>query len=190
MKAQLGNISDEELVKAITLDPSDDACEELFGRYHKKIYMWCFTYTHDVDEALDCAQEILIRIFKNIGSFSFRSSLSTWIYRITRNFCLGETTSRKRDWYNRMIVLDEYYEAETAMLGPGKEIEIVEEIERFIDRARDVMTDDELEAFILHYYDGMRIREITAILGCDNLSGARTLIQNARRKFKRIVCER
>lgn len=190
MRTSLEHISDEELVKVIARDSSDEACTELFGRYNKKIYMWCFSYTHDVDEALDCAQEILIRVFKNAGFFLFRSSLSTWIYKITRNYCLGEATSRKRQWYSRMLVLDEYFDAGMVEDDPGKKVEISEDIERFIEKARDVMTDDELEAFILHYYEGMRVREITAILSCDNLTGARTLIQNARRKFKRIVGER
>ena len=49
------------------------------------------------------------------------------------------------------------------------------------------MKDDELEAFVLHYRDGLGVKEITRVLGCENATGARTLIQNARRKFRRMT---
>ncbi|MFN2369837.1 MAG: sigma factor-like helix-turn-helix DNA-binding protein, partial [Candidatus Krumholzibacteriia bacterium] len=49
------------------------------------------------------------------------------------------------------------------------------------------LTADELAAFVLHYRDGLTVGEITRTLGCTNVTGARTLIQNARRKFRRLT---
>ncbi|MBN2070917.1 MAG: RNA polymerase sigma factor [Candidatus Krumholzibacteriota bacterium] len=187
MRARLENITDEDLARLIAADRPEKACEELFGRYNKKIYMWCFSYTHDAEEALDCAQEILMRVFAKIDSFSFRSSLSTWIYRITRNYCLGEIASNRRKWYNRMLVLDELTDFVQGGDEPGKRLEISDDIEWFVEKAEGVISDDEMEAFILHYYEGMRIREISSIMRRENLTGARTLIQNARRKFRKLI---
>ena len=64
------------------------------------------------------------------------------------------------------------------------------DLERIIASAQGVMTEDELGAFVLHYREGLSVREITALLQCENVTGARTLIQNARRKFKRLLDER
>lgn len=178
---------DEELASIIAGDSSEEACAELFRRYNKKIYMWCFTYTHDVDEALDCAQEILIRIFRNIGSFSKRARLSTWVYRVTRNYCLDQLSSRKKQWQSRLLRLEERDAGSRADEDLARNFEISEDLGRFLERAGKVLKEDEMEAFILHYRDGMRVREITSILGCENVTGARTLIQNARRKFRNMT---
>jgi RNA polymerase sigma factor (sigma-70 family) len=40
------------------------------------------------DDAQDAAQEILIRIVTRLGSFDFRSRLSTWAYRVAVNYLL------------------------------------------------------------------------------------------------------
>ena len=66
---------------------------------------------------------------------------------------------------------------------------IAGELGSIIEKARSVMSADELEAFILHYWDGFTVNEVTKILGCENITGARILIQGARRKFRKILSE-
>ena len=61
---------------------SERACEELFHRYQQKVYLWCFNYTRNVEDALDWTQEIFIKIFRNVGRFAGRSRFSTWVTRI------------------------------------------------------------------------------------------------------------
>ena len=48
------------------------------------------------------------------------------------------------------------------------------------------MEADEIEAFVLHYRERLSVGEITRTLGCANTTGARALIQSARRKFRRM----
>lgn len=178
---------DEEIASAIASSPRDELCAELFRRYAKRVYLWCFGYTHDVDQAVEMAQEILAKIFRTIGTFSGRSRFSTWAYQVTRNHCLAELATSRARWRRRLVALDEAVEP----LDPGlaERVDQAEELERLLAAARERMSRDEIEAFVLHYREGLTVREITAILGCGNASGARTLIQGARRKFARLVRE-
>ena len=63
-------------------------------------------------------------------------------------------------------------------------VDEIEDLERILDAAREYMSKDELEAFVLHYREGLTVNEITKIIGCANATGARTLIQNAREEIR------
>lgn len=70
--------------------------EVLVDKYKDKIYNMARNITGSQQEAQDLAQDIFLLIFKNIGSFQGRSSLSTWIYRISINKCLDWQRKQQR----------------------------------------------------------------------------------------------
>jgi RNA polymerase sigma-70 factor, ECF subfamily len=61
------------------------AFEELYGRYHRRIYTLCLRMTGNSAEAEDLTQEIFIHIYRKIGSFRGESALMTWLHRLTVN---------------------------------------------------------------------------------------------------------
>lgn len=190
MRADIRAVTDEELTGYIAGHASEDACTELFRRYNKRIYLWCFNYTHDAEEAVDLAQEIFIKLFRNIGKYEGRSSFSTWAYQVARNHCIGELSRRRTQWRKRLLSTDEEGTPQLADENIYETLDIEEDIGRILEAAKGIIKDEELEAFILHYREGMTVKEITKLLGCENVTGARTLIQNARRKFKRLIEEK
>ena len=53
-------------------------------REHKDtIYMACYMYSKDNTEVEDLYQEVLINLWKSFSSFEGRSSLKTWIWRVS-----------------------------------------------------------------------------------------------------------
>ena len=182
--------TDEALASEIARSPKDELCAELFRRYSKKVYLWCFRYTHDVEEAIELSQEIFIKVFRNIGSFSGFSRFSTWVYQVTRNHCLGELSNRRSQWWKRLHSLEDGTGAEALELEFYTQVDALMDLERILEAAQSCMETGELEAFVLHYREGLTVSEITKVLGCENATGARTLIQNARRKFSRLVQEK
>ena len=48
----------------------------------------CLAYTSSYEDAKDLFQEVLLNAWKAIGSFQNKSSVNTWLYRITINVCL------------------------------------------------------------------------------------------------------
>ena len=178
---------DEELAAALARDGDERACDELYARYKRRVYVWCHGYCHDPDEAVDLAQEIFIKVFTRIGAFDGRSRFSTWVYAVARNHCLGQLSRRGAKWRQRLASLDGVDVEDQRCAEELRSAELQGSLERLLARARDRMAADELEAFVLHYRDGLTVKEITRLLGCTNASGARTLIQNARRKFRRLT---
>ena len=47
----------------------------------------------------DLAQEVFIKVYRNISKFNEESSLYTWIYRITMNTCIDQIKKEKKITY-------------------------------------------------------------------------------------------
>lgn len=69
--------------------------EEVAHRYGRKIYNFAYRLTGDRDDALDLAQEVLLRVRKGLGTYR-PGSFEGWLWRITRNAFIDETRRRRR----------------------------------------------------------------------------------------------
>lgn len=61
------------------------AYEDLITRFQQPVYALALRLLTGQCEAGDVAQEVFLKVFRNISSFRGQSSLKTWIYRITVN---------------------------------------------------------------------------------------------------------
>jgi RNA polymerase sigma-70 factor (ECF subfamily) len=75
---------DYQLARRIA-DGDMQAFEELYERYHRRIYTLCLRMTNNVAESEDLMQEIFIHVYHKIGSFRGESTMMTWLHRVTVN---------------------------------------------------------------------------------------------------------
>jgi RNA polymerase sigma-70 factor, ECF subfamily len=68
------------------------AYEQLIERFQVPVYNLAFRLLNDQSDASDVAQEVFLKVFRNIGHFRGDSSLRTWVYRIAVN----ESHNRRR----------------------------------------------------------------------------------------------
>jgi RNA polymerase sigma factor (sigma-70 family) len=89
-------VSDEELVQQFQSRSagSEAAANELFQRYHSRVATWCYRFTGDRESALDLAQDVFARVYRNLENFRGQSKFSTWLYSVARNHCINEMKSR------------------------------------------------------------------------------------------------
>ena len=73
-----------------------DAFDSLAGRLRATIRRWAMRFTGDADEAEDVTQVVLLKLHDRLGGFRGRSSLTTWLYRVTRNVAAGRQRQRAR----------------------------------------------------------------------------------------------
>ncbi len=74
----------------------ESAYETLLARFQQAVYNTALRLLNDPSDAADVAQEVFIKVFRNVDSFRGQSSLKTWIYRITVN----EAHNHRR-WFKR-----------------------------------------------------------------------------------------
>ena len=87
--------SDDELAAAARSGDTD-ATEALLRSHLARIHATCRRLCRDPGDAEDAAQESLIAIVRGLPRFDGRSSVSSWIYRITTNACMDELRRRRR----------------------------------------------------------------------------------------------
>jgi RNA polymerase sigma-70 factor (ECF subfamily) len=80
------NSEEAELVKRVQAH-DEMAFREIVERYQSKVFSIIFGILRNRNDAEDIAQQVFAKIYFSIKNFDFRSSLLTWIYRITVNEC-------------------------------------------------------------------------------------------------------
>jgi RNA polymerase sigma-70 factor, ECF subfamily len=75
---------DSRLVAALR-EGSEEAYEQLLARFQQPVYTLALRLLNDQAGACDVAQEVFLKVFRNLGGFRNQSSLKTWIYRIAIN---------------------------------------------------------------------------------------------------------
>ncbi len=64
-----------------------NAFNELVLMYQDKVVSYAYGMLSNREDAYDAAQEIFIKIYKNISSFEGKAQFSTWLFRISSNVC-------------------------------------------------------------------------------------------------------
>ncbi len=88
--------ADKQLVERVRAG-DQAAIAELAGTYGSRIFQLAFRYTRNYEDAEEVAQDVLLKVCRNIDAFRGDSALSSWIYRITFNTAMSRLrTSRAR----------------------------------------------------------------------------------------------
>jgi RNA polymerase sigma-70 factor (ECF subfamily) len=159
------------------------AFEELYSRYHRRVYTLCLRMTSNVAEAEDLAQEIFIHVYRKIGSFRGESAMMTWLHRVTVNKVLMHF--RKNSVRRERTTSDgEAPEpAAKARETPSQSL-AVDRIA--LDRAIAQQPPGYRMAFILHDVEGYEHSEIARICG-SAVGTSKSQLHKARKKLHELL---
>ena len=173
---------DDDLLEVVRRDPDPvqrrAAATELIRRYRDAVYLWCYRYTRDREQALDLSQDVLTTVWQKIDAFEGRAKFSSWLFSVTRNRCID--ASRRVE-----PAIDELDDNDLPDPAPWPDAVLDEDGETGLLRVlRDALETDEQEAVWLHYVERIPLDEVTKIMRLDTASGARAVLQRARRKLR------
>ena len=155
-------VEDADLIRGF-LNGSERDFDYLVIRYRDMIFNLCLNITGDYDEAVDCSQEVFIKMYKNLNRFGFRSALSTWLYSIALNTCRNRLSSSYR---KRRVSIDGFENIHHA--GESSEPEFLferSEGERAVRNAIAKLPEEERILIIMRDLEDRSYEEITNITG-------------------------
>lgn len=156
--------SDAELIRGASAG-LDEAREELARRYRGPAYVLALQLLGNREDALDVAQEAMLRLFATIGRLTPGRAVRPWLLAIVRN--------QARDLWRRQRVrrtepIDDAGEglaAELIARAPDPEQTAErEELRRRVWRALARLSEDHREIVVLRDFHGLSYEEIAHVL--------------------------
>lgn len=165
----------------------------LVEKYQTKVVNIAYGMLSNQEDAYDAAQEVFIRIYRNIGNFQGKSSLSTWIYRIVANVCTDLLRKRGR---KSVISLDsspgEEDSAPKELRDPALTPEAaaaLSETQREVRQAISTLVEEQRIIITLYDIEGMSYEEIAHIVDCP-VGTVKSRLNRARKALKKILSEK
>lgn len=90
----LSSSADLQLAQRVA-SGDDNAFAEIYQKHYRHIYRYILGFVCDKFEAEDIAQEVFMRAYTAIYTYSGRAPMSSWLRTIARNLCIDR--SRKRE---------------------------------------------------------------------------------------------
>ena len=152
---------------------SEEAFEELYRRFHSRIYALALRMTRDFGEAEESVQEVFLAAWRSLDAFRGESAFGTWLHAIA----IRSLVSRHRRTVRRAEETIEGDVARLRVVLPETSIDLERAIGRLPDGARAVL--------LLHDVHGHKCREIAEMLGIavgtvkSQLHRARRLVEEA-----------
>jgi RNA polymerase sigma-70 factor (ECF subfamily) len=165
---------DEELVAGILATGSEEAFRVLYRRHSPRIYHVLLRMLASDADAEDALQETWLRCSTQLGTFAWRSALSTWLTSIAVNIARNMLERRGR-WAETELVDDVLPESGEAI---GEPLDF--------ERALAVLPPGCRAAFVLHDIEGYTHEEIAEMLGYTD-GTSKSQVFRARRTLRRLL---
>ncbi|MCL2498713.1 MAG: sigma-70 family RNA polymerase sigma factor [Defluviitaleaceae bacterium] len=88
--------TDMDLIEAC-LGGNQDSFTELVNRYKNLVYSIILRQTRDTEEANDLAQDVFLKVYRNLKSYTPAFKFSTWVMRITGNHIIDQHRKKKAE---------------------------------------------------------------------------------------------
>lgn len=177
-RKNIRKLSDLELVELVKKS-DDNALAELFKRYAPLVMGLCLKYLKDSQVAEDLMMEIFEKLTEKLLKHEVRN-FKSWLFSLSRNECLMVLRKSKLDTTNLENSL--IYQEDTSDKAYTGKIETELKLEA-LDKAMDVLGEDQHKAIRLFYFDFKSYDEIAKLMETP-INKVKSLIQNGKRNLK------
>jgi RNA polymerase sigma-70 factor (ECF subfamily) len=164
------------------------AFREIVERYQAKVFSIIYGILRNRNDAEDIAQQVFAKIYLSVGKFDFRSSLLTWIYKITVNECY--------DYLRKKRVRKLTYESDFS----EDDARMMENVEQSTEKVRPVdetlakrdlimkllekISEEERNLILLKEVEGHSVEELAGMTGM-NQNTIKVKLFRARQKLQK-----
>ncbi len=173
----------EEEIKWIqdVLDGNKQAYGHIINKYKNQLYATILRMTRNPHDAQDLVQEALVKVYYQLGKFEGKGSFSSWIYRVSINYCMDEF--RKKRYKMKQVDIDE----ETLSNHNHPEVIFLKKEEhRQLEKLIQTLPEDERMILLLRYVNELGYQEISELVEIP-ISQVRNKLHRAKKKMRDTV---
>ena len=178
---------DELLLKrAQRGDP--EAFEALMADLESLVWRVCWHYTGQREDASDCGQEAMVKIWRSLPQFRGECAFETWVYRIAATCSLDFLRKRKKERTESIEPLREQgYDPPDEKPGTEEQVIRKDRHER-IRRAIAALPEEQRDALVLTQLEGKSYEAAAALLGFSE-GTVKSRVNRARGRLKEWISE-
>ena len=68
----------------------------IVSEYKNTIYMVCYMFSKNNEQVQDLSQEVLINLWRGLPKFEGKSSIKTWVWRVSLYTCISQQRNKGR----------------------------------------------------------------------------------------------
>ncbi len=144
------------------------AFQELVERYQSKVFSIIHGIVRQRNDVEDIAQQVFTKIYFSMRNFDFRSSLITWIYKITVNECFDYLRKKKvrKLVYESDMSEDEVRRVENSETGSSRGVRTDAKLARrdYVVKLLERVSGEERDLLLLKEVEGYSVEEMASRL--------------------------
>lgn len=129
----------------------------LYRKYQNEIYLYLYSLCHNRELAQDLMQETFLKAILSLKND--HANVRAWLYLVARNLFFNYQNKEKRQV--PLETLEDFVSDDTS---PLLELIIKDEQKKLLYLALEHLPERQREILLLHYFNGLSIKEIAAIL--------------------------
>jgi len=145
------------------------AFREIVERYQAKVFSIIYGILRNHNDAEDIAQQVFSKVYFSIRNFDFRSSLLTWIYKITVNECYDYLRKKRV----RKLVYESDFSEEDALrmeasdpaIDPAVPVDRKLAQQDLVMKLLDRVSEEDRSLILLKEVEGHSVEELAAMTG-------------------------
>lgn len=145
------------------------AFREVVERYQTKVFSIIYGILRNHNDAEDIAQQVFAKVYFSIRNFDFRSSLLTWVYKITVNECydyLRKKRVRKLVYESDFSQEDaQRMEASEPAIDPAAPIDLSLARRDLVTKLLEKVSAEDRNLMLLKEVEGHSVEELAAMTG-------------------------
>lgn len=175
-----------------------DAIARLILRYQDRVFNVILKICGNNDDAAELTQETFVKLIEKIGTFKYKSSFYTWLFRVAVNLALNYCKRRNK---TSMTSIDQQVGADNGstkaelvnFLEDKSSIEPAQmaqkkEVEQILLASLNMLQDDQRTIIVLRDIESMSYEDIAKALDIE-LGTVKSRLSRARKKLKEMLAE-
>lgn len=147
-----------------------DAESEILSAFHRekdRLLGFIQQRVPDWEEAEDVLQEVFTRFVDQFGSAEKIENTTAWLFRVTRNRITDLYRKQRPDNFSK-IEKGELLSLSEILPDPSTHPELIYDRHMILETLEDALEElpsNQREVFVMHEFDGMSFKEISAVTG-------------------------